>query len=192
VNASNRIPFDRSYWVVPGKVLAGAYPGSDNPHIAETKLEGLLEVGIRCVINLMEESEVNREGRAFAPYNRRLIAMGESVGERISCLRFPIQDMHVPSVELMRGILDEIDRSTSRNIPVFIHCWGGKGRTGTVVGCYLARRGIASGNEALKRITDLRKNDPTFADPSPQTVKGSWSIQVRGFAFAKPSAAAYN
>jgi len=152
------------------KVLAGEYPGSDAPHVAETKLKGLLEAGIRCIINLMEKNEVNREGRAFAPYDQRLIAIGESMGERISCLRFPIPDMHVPSVELMRTILDEIDRYTNRNIPVYIHCWGGKGRTGTVVGCYLVRHGIATGNEALKRIRELRKNDPTFADPSPQTV----------------------
>jgi hypothetical protein len=26
-----KVPFNRSYWVVPGKLLAGCYPGSEDP-----------------------------------------------------------------------------------------------------------------------------------------------------------------
>ena len=32
--------------------------------------------------------------------------------------------------------------------PVYVHCWGGIGRTGTVVGCWLVRHGM-TGDEAL-------------------------------------------
>ena len=35
------------------------------------------------------------------------------------------------------------------------NCWGGVGRTGTVVGCYLARRGL-TGAQALARLVELR------------------------------------
>ena len=52
-------PFDRSYWVVPGKLLAGCYPGDKNREIAKKKLQGLIDCGIRLVVNLMEESELD-------------------------------------------------------------------------------------------------------------------------------------
>jgi protein-tyrosine phosphatase len=48
---------------------------------------------------------------------------------------------------------------------------GGKGRTGTVVGCYLARHGYAAGNEVIKKIKELRKKTEDFSDPSPETGK---------------------
>jgi protein-tyrosine phosphatase len=75
-------------------------------------------------------------------------------------------------VERYRGALlglDEIDRSLARDLPVYVHCWGGKGRTGTVVGCYLARHGIATGKSALDKINELRRNVPNWNEPSPET-----------------------
>ena len=44
-----------------------------------------------------------------------------------------------------------------------------KDRTGTVVGCYLARHGIAAGNDVIKKIKELRKDTEDFSDPSPET-----------------------
>lgn len=51
---------------------------------------------------------------------------------------------------------------------MYVHCWGGVGRTGTVVGCYLVRSGL-SGDEALARIRQLRRNEATANRPSPET-----------------------
>ena len=53
--------------------------------------------------------------------------------------------------------------------PVYVHCWGGKGRTGAVVGCYLVRHGFAAGNDVIEKIKELRKNTEDFSDPSPET-----------------------
>ena len=39
----------------------------------------------------------------------------------------------------MRKLLDKIDELKRQEGYVYIHCWGGVGRTGTVVACYLAR-----------------------------------------------------
>jgi protein-tyrosine phosphatase len=69
----------------------------------------------------------------------------------------------------MRNILDEIDTAISQNKSVYVHCWGGKGRTGTVVGCYLARHGYAQGQAVLDLIEKLRYNDPEVSRPSPET-----------------------
>ena len=69
----------------------------------------------------------------------------------------------------MRDILDEIDHALAKNSPVYVHCLGGKGRTGTVVGCYLARHGIAVGRAALAKIRELRRNHPDAHVISPET-----------------------
>ena len=81
----------------------------------------------------------------------------------------------------MKQILDEIDTAIEHDRPVYLHCWGGRGRTGTVVGCWLVRHGKATGDEALAMIQRLRKNDPTSYMPSPETGKQksmvtSWRI----------------
>ena len=59
----NNIPFDRSYWVVPGRLLAGYYPGDRQEEVMTLKLQGLLDCGIRCIINLMEPDETDYKGR---------------------------------------------------------------------------------------------------------------------------------
>jgi hypothetical protein len=44
-----KVPFNRSYWVVPGKLLAGCYPGSEDSIEEERNLKGLIQAGIRHV-----------------------------------------------------------------------------------------------------------------------------------------------
>ncbi|MCG8352317.1 MAG: hypothetical protein MI924_31515, partial [Chloroflexales bacterium] len=47
-----------------------------------------------------------------------------------------------------------------------IHCWGRIGRTGTVVGCYLACHGM-SGEAAIQEIARLRQKTPDYRYPAP-------------------------
>ena len=162
------IPFDRSYWVIPGRLLAGAYPGSQDPLEAGLKLTSLLECGIIQVINLMEEGERGHFGEPFAPYEEPLTVAAEKLGVEVFVIRKAIKDVSVPSPNAMKMILDEIDRSIDQGRPVYVHCWGGRGRTGTVVGCYLVRHGL-TGREALEQIGFLRRNEATGDLPSPQT-----------------------
>jgi protein-tyrosine phosphatase len=70
----------------------------------------------------------------------------------------------------MKNILDAIDLSLAGGQRIYIHCWGGVGRTGTTVGCYLVRHG-KSGQEALDHLTALWQKVPKrFAHPrSPET-----------------------
>jgi protein-tyrosine phosphatase len=48
-------------------------------------------------------------------------------------MRIPVRDVDIPSPDTMRSILDAIDSAIDRCQPVYVHCWGGRGRTGTVV-----------------------------------------------------------
>ena len=169
IRLSDPVPFDRSYWVVQGRLLAGYYPGSEDGCEADMKLKGLLDHGIRRVINLMEPDEINWERRPFAPYEARMRSIAGDMGADVAFERIPIRDGRTPTRAAMIQALDLIDESTRNNRPVYIHCWGGRGRTGTVVGCYLARHGHASGLKVLEVIRNLRKDTTDYSLPSPET-----------------------
>ena len=49
---------------------------------------------------------------------------------------------------------------------VYVHCWGGIGRTGTVVGCWLVRHGLDEG-DAIARIAALRSEIGGAPRPRP-------------------------
>ena len=163
------VPFPRSYWVVPGRFLAGYYPGSRHSATAKKKLKSLLEHEVRHIINLMEGGEENFQGEKFVPYEYQLQAMARAMDISIEVVHKPIRDMEIPPVEVMVSILDEIDRAIEHNPLVYVHCWAGRGRTGTVVGCYLVRHGMAVGQGALDQLGELRQNDPSSHLPSPET-----------------------
>ena len=53
----------------------------------------------------------------------------------------------------MSKILDAIDAAMRDGKTVYVHCLGGVGRTGTVIGCWLVRHG-RTGNTALCQIAE--------------------------------------
>lgn len=163
------VPFERCYWVVPGRFLAGCYPGDLDAGVAQGKVQGLLDAGIRHVVNLMEGTETNWDGEPFAGYREEFVGLAGRMGVDVDWVRRPIRDLSVPSREHMTGILDEIDIAIATGRPVYVHCRGGKGRTGTVVGCYLARHAFASGERLIEMIRELRVNVPGGGHDSPET-----------------------
>lgn len=148
-------PTASSYWVVPRSLLAGAYPGAPDPVERHEKVRLLLDAGVRTFVNLMEENETNWAGEPFVPYQDLAVKLCPEA----TCVRYPIQDLHTPPVGQMASILDAIDSSVEDGKPVYVHCWGGVGRTGMVIGCWLLRRGLAQPSNVLATLTRLRKQD---------------------------------
>ena len=165
-----KVPFNRSYWVVPGKLLAGWYPGSEDPIEEDRNLKGLIQAGTRHVISLIENQEYGRsDDNPFPPYVDHLETISETMKISVTIDQISITDFSVPTERRMVRILNQIDTCIKYYKPVYVHCWGGKGRTGTVVGCYLARHGFAAGYDVIEKIKELRKNTADFSDPSPET-----------------------
>ena len=152
-------PITWGYWVVNSQFLAGAYPGSLNPQEHRLKVRTLLDAGIRTIINLTEAVERGLNGKPFVPYEPTVRELSEGFPGEVRCLRFAIRDQWVPRRDEMAVILDAIDESLVANQPVCLHCWGGVGRTGTVVACWLLRQGLASRRNVTKVLARLRKGD---------------------------------
>ena len=169
MNGSPVLPFNRAYWAASGRLLAGCYPGDRDPEEAGRKLQGLLDCGVGRVISLMEANEVGIGGQPFVDYRPPIEALARASGRVIQFERLPIHDMDVPTVNRMQNILDTIDAANAAGQVAYLHCWGGKGRTGTVVGCYLARHGLALGGAALEGLNELTKAAPFDFGYVPQT-----------------------
>jgi len=85
----------------------------------------------------------------------------------IELRRSPTEDMSADPSSVKRSIavLDELLASGKT---VYLHCVGGFGRTGTVVGSYLVEKALAAPSEALGLVVALRANTDRPEAQSPQ------------------------
>ncbi|MEI7555685.1 ADP-ribosylglycohydrolase family protein [Candidatus Chlorohelix sp.] len=155
------IPIPASYWVKAGQFLAGEYPGAKNKEEARAKLQNFLKAGINYFLDLTEEKE------QLSPYSTLLNKEASKLGIAVEYKRLPVKDVSIPTHEFMVTILDTLDAALQAGKKVYVHCWGGIGRTGTVVGCYLARHGM-SGDEALAEVRRLFKTTSKSHKDSPE------------------------
>jgi hypothetical protein len=146
-----------AYWVEPGRLMAGSYPGDHDRALARRQLRGLLDRGIRTFVNLMEAVEEGQDSRTPAAYGHLLRQVAGTAALECHCLRFGIPDYTAPDHAYLHKILSAIRASIERDRPVYVHCWRGRGRTGTVVGAYLIERGIATPANFLAVMQTLRE-----------------------------------
>ncbi|HEX5817376.1 MAG TPA: DUF6569 family protein [Gemmatimonadales bacterium] len=165
---------------IPG-LTAGEYPGARHRQDALVKLHTFKAAGISAFIDLTEDREELR------PYAVLIPEVWPDPATRPLHFRLPVRDLGVPlQPELMRAILDTIDTVLAQGHRAYVHCWGGVGRTGTVVGCCLVRRGL-DGDAALQQVQALfagtRKGRRT-GRRSPETPEQghyvrSWALHER-------------
>ena len=142
-------PLPGTYWVEERRLLAGAYPGHVDPALAGARLGLLLDLGIDWFIDLTWRDEL--------PSYDVLLPSPSARGRRppVVYSRRPIRDHGLPTRPAqMIEMLDEIDTALAGGRRLYVHCRAGIGRTGTVIGCLLARRG-GDGRRALAELDRL-------------------------------------
>jgi hypothetical protein len=200
-------PTKESNWVIPGKLLVGAYPLTwtmqcDRVVIHTRDLRKIMQSGVNTFVCLQDEfkwmsaAEEAREhpvlqqsrDRKAVRRSRYSIEHGgdkaviypyihdaagmleESVGERWKeLLRFfhlPIVDLNcvedAPVLALAEVLAKTMacERGANSEAVTYLHCWGGHGRTGTLVAIILALLYGVGAAEALDRTQvyhDVRK-----------------------------------
>jgi hypothetical protein len=155
-------PFPNTYWVVSGCILAGEYPTLLDPATNRERVQQLLHAGITVFLDLTETDEVT-DLEPYLPLAQALIG---PPALHLEYSRIPIPDMQIPPISTMQHALDTIDSALARQRAIYIHCWGGIGRTGTVIGCYLVRHGM-TGEAAIQEIARLRQHTPDYRYPAP-------------------------
>ena len=51
-------PLLESYWVLPGQLLAGEYPGQSNREITRKRIDALIQAGFDMFVDLTKPNEV--------------------------------------------------------------------------------------------------------------------------------------
>ncbi len=154
-------PIPDAYWVEPGQLLAGEYPGAKDAAAARRKLRLFLDAGVTFFLDLTVDDEL-------APYVPVLLEEAAARHMAVEHCRMPIPDLGTPQPAEVIRILDTIDTAIAAGRRVYVHCWGGIGRTGTIVGCYLVRHGL-TGDLALAAIAQLRQGTPDDNRVAPET-----------------------
>jgi len=94
-------PIPDVYWVIPGRLLAGPYPGTRQAGAVYKRILRFLAAGITLFLDLTEEGEMP--------------AYDQWLGEAARHVRTPIPDIGVPTLEQMAQTLDIIDVATAAN-----------------------------------------------------------------------------
>jgi hypothetical protein len=160
---NNPRPISESYWVETGRLLAGEYPGQYDQELTRKRVDALIEAGFDTFIDLTQDGET-------FPYAHILKEQSAAYDVQAAHYRFPIGDYGLPTPQLMNTLLDQIEESLESGRKIYLHCWGGIGRTGTTVGCYLIRKGM-NAEESLDRLSAWWRSVPKsqYHPYSPET-----------------------
>jgi atypical dual specificity phosphatase len=120
-------PAPEHYWLVPGRLIGGAWPV---PH-----LDWLARQGVSVLVNLTQHAYHD---------------------DRFRIHRIPVPDRVPPAEEQIEEFCRLIERETAVPGTVYVHCLAGCGRTGTMMACYLVYRDRLDPLEAIERVRRVR------------------------------------
>ncbi len=143
-------PLPNSYWVIPGRLLAGEHPAVADRAESRSRVGQLRLAGLDSYIDLTEPGE--------QPEYRHLLS------KRAEYVRSAIVDTSIPhNVSQTRELLSKIRTALAKKRGVYVHCRAGIGRTGLVIGCYLAEE-ERDGEAALERLNLLWRQSARAQD----------------------------
>jgi atypical dual specificity phosphatase len=122
------------FWLVEDRIGGMAHPGRDAGTFAHLK-----GMGIGALVSL---TVVGLPGRLLKDHG-------------LDYLHLPIEDYTPPRQEQIDEFVRFCERNISQGRPVAVHCLAGRGRTGTMLACYLVRQGMKA-DEAIERVRAVR------------------------------------
>ncbi|MGV7268773.1 protein-tyrosine phosphatase family protein [Mycobacterium kansasii] len=176
---TRRWPHDEvlhAWWVLPGQLLAGEYPGAKTPEITRDKLLRLIDAGVTSIVDL------TAGGDRLEPYLDALEELEEGRSSRlVKYSGYPIPDMSVVDQDGYDAIVGYIRGELADGRVVYVHCWGGMGRTTTVIGALLIDGGLDYA-ATITRIAELRAGTRKAHVPCPQSAIQHRALKERAAA----------
>jgi len=189
-------------WLVPGHIMLGRYPGSEPKRPVDAATQRLRVVDLRIQGNVSTfvslQKEVPRQDSATTwgfqgtvPYRRGFVPYYRDIVKSVPAAQpgqvkhFGIVDRQpAPSITALDNLIEDLAQRVSRGEVLYIHCWGGQGRTGLVAACLLGRLypQLAS-EEALARV-QAYFNLRGAPGPSPETDEQTHQVR-EWFSFRK-------
>ncbi|MCD9623934.1 ADP-ribosylglycohydrolase family protein [Rhabdothermincola salaria] len=162
-----------AWWVEPGAVLAGEYPATRRGPVAtRAKVDLLVDAGVHTFIDLTTPED---QLTLYAPV---LAEVGTARGLDLEHVPVPIPDLDITTDAEYDRLVQLIGIHRERGV-VYVHCWGGIGRTGTVIGCLLADQGHDF-DSITTRLSDMRAGTRKAHRPAPETAEQVDVLRRRG------------
>lgn len=148
-------------WIEPNRILIGSIPSTPQD------IDTLAAMGIQVILTL-----TRRDIRDYSGVAASLDA------HKITRFHYPIPDGGIPAEAVPHDALWFIEDSQRHNMPVYVHCRGGIGRSGIMLQAwYSLYRGLSI--DAARDMLRVRRNyegNATAADQgSPQR---EWLVEM--------------
>ena len=158
-------PTEESNWLIPGKLIVGGCP------LTPEEVENIAQEGVTTFVCLLDRDDFSsyiskKEYKALArPFNIKVVCK-------------PIPDGDITTDSRAFSIARMIFRNLKRKgIVVYLHCWGGHGRAGTIGAMVL---GLWFRKPFVDIISFLQNSHQTRAEggdhPTPQTEEQIYQV----------------
>jgi len=180
-------PTNESNWVVKGKLIVGAYPGYVNDVENEETLTKILNCGVSIFVCLQEEYDNNISDENWKNliglrpyfkdvekmiYNKEQYPKLTSCVTKVSLIHEKIKDCDIIDDTVTLSLAKKLVKAIYDGEIIYLHCWGGHGRTGVIVSIMFHLMYKLSAGKSMylcQKLHDTRENDLEVC--SPQTIK---------------------
>lgn len=123
---------DTSNWLLDGQLMCGGYPEN------EDQLRSILKAGVDVFICLQDDRQIKEKSLPdYRVMVKGIVETEWEIDQEVSFYKFPIKDGKIAKdigvFKLCHIILDLVCRGKV----IYMHCWGGHGRVGTISSCLL-------------------------------------------------------
>ena len=112
-------PTEESNWLIPGKLIVGSCP------VTPEEMEDIAEEGVNLLVCLLD-----RDDFSSRISKKDYMRLARKVG--IDVIFKPIADGDITTDRRAFSIARMIVKTLKTGDVVYLHCWGGHGRAGTI------------------------------------------------------------